>query len=74
MEKLKAGTHAAEVLDRTLKHLDDNKVNFETTEMVLGALLIPVKDREEFQNNAKANALLTREYRKPFVVPAESDI
>ena len=74
MEKLKAGTNAAEVLDRTLKHLDDNKVNFETTEMVLGALLIPVKDREEFQNNAKANALLTREYRKPFVVPAESDI
>ena len=29
--------------------------------------------REVFVNNAKANALLTREYRKPFVVPSESD-
>jgi hypothetical protein len=31
-------------------------------------------DKEQFVGNAAADAMLTREYRKPFVVPSEGKI
>jgi hypothetical protein len=40
----------------------------------LGRLLRLDGDRESFANDSQANALLTREYRKPFVVPSEAEI
>lgn len=74
LSKLKVHDNAQETLDRTVQHLLDNKVDLEKTKLVLGALLYPDSDREAFVNNSQANALLTREYRQPFVVPGESEV
>ncbi len=72
--KLKASDYAKEALDRTVQHLQENKVDLEQTKLVLGVELHADGDREAFADNADANAFLTREYRKPFVVPAESEV
>ena len=74
MGALKARDHALDALDRTLRHLADNKVDPDKTKIVLGESLAIAPGKEEFTGNAKANAFLTRDYRKPFVVPAESEI
>lgn len=74
MKGLKAAGHAADALDRTLSHLADNKVDPEKTKFVLGEVLAIAPGKEEFTGNAKANAHLSRDYRKPFVVPAESEV
>jgi hypothetical protein len=42
--------------------------------MTLGVKLEISPKGEEFVGNAKANKYLTREYRKPFVVPTEKEI
>jgi hypothetical protein len=49
-------------------------VDLEQTKLTLGALLQPDPEREVFLSNPRADAFLTREYRKPFVVPSESKI
>jgi len=74
LSKLKVHDNVQETLDRTLQHLGDNKIDLEATKLVLGAMLHPEPDRESFVDNPAANALLTREYRKPFVVPTESEV
>jgi len=63
-----------ETFDRMVQHLRDNKVDLEATKLILGTLLQPDARQEAFGDNSAANALLTREYRQPFVVPAESEI
>lgn len=65
---------AAATLDRTLGHLRENDVDIDATKLTLGAVLELEGDREAFVNNSQADALLAREYRKPFVVPSESEI
>ncbi len=72
--KLTVHENARETLDRTLEHLKENSVDPEQTKLTLGALLRLDPDREAFEGNPQTNAFLTREYRKPFVVPAESQI
>lgn len=72
--KLKARDDAHETLDRTLRHLGDNRVELDKTKMILGALLQPDAEQEAFVGNPQANALLSREYRSPFVVPTESQV
>ena len=72
--KLKMPDNAKETLDRTVQHLQDNKVDLQQTKLVLGVELHSDGDRESFADNPAANAFLTREYRQPFVVPAESDV
>jgi hypothetical protein len=42
--------------------------------VTLGSLLRIDPEREAFLDNERATALLNREYRRPFVVPAESEI
>src|SRR5207249_2644113 len=74
LSKIKVHENVVETLNRTLQHLADNKINLENTPLTLGAPLTLEADREAFVNNAEANALLTREYRKPFVVPSEREI
>jgi predicted dehydrogenase len=74
LSKLKVQDNSQETLDRTVQHLLDNKVDLEKTKLVLGVVLHPESDREAFVDNSQANAFLTREYRAPFVVPAESEI
>ena len=46
-----------------------NGVDLEKTQATLGAFLKMDPKRERFTNHKKANSLLTRDYRKPFLVP-----
>jgi hypothetical protein len=63
-----------ETFERTEKHLLANEVSLDKTPLTLGAYLRIDGDREAFAGNQAANDLLTREYRKPFVVPTEAEI
>ena len=71
---LKVHEDVAETFERTRKHVLDNGVDLEKTPLTLGATLRIQAEREAFADNDQANALLTREYRKPYVVPAENAI
>ena len=72
--KMKVHENVLETLDRTLAHLKENKVDLEATPLTLGSRLELVEGREEFAGRQDANEMLTREYRKPFVVPSEAEI
>jgi len=72
--RLKVHENVLETLDRTLDHLRTNKVDLATTPLTLGSLLEIEPGRETFKNSKRADELLTREYRKPFVVPSESEV
>ena len=74
MEVLKANENLAETFEEIRKHLADNGVDTAKTPLVLGPWLAIDSDQEKFGDHPEANALLTRDYRKPFVVPAERDI
>ena len=63
-----------ETLNRTVKHLEKNGVNLKKYPMSLGPMLKFDPEKEVFANNAKANALLTREYRDGFVCPRADQI
>ena len=58
-----------ETLDRTIAHLKENGIDLNETPMTLGAVLKMDAKTETFPNNAAANAMLTRKYRKGFEVP-----
>jgi len=49
--------------------LKDNGLRLEETTYRLGRWLELDPETEKFVNDPEANALLTRPYRKPFVVP-----
>ena len=63
-----------DTLARTRKHLAANGVDIEKTRLTLGPWLEFDPDNERFVGNEKASSMLTREYRKPFVVPSESEV
>ena len=63
-----------DTFERTRKHLADNGVDIAKSLLTLGPWLTFDPDKELFAANAEADALLTRHYRKPFVVPAEADL
>jgi predicted dehydrogenase len=60
----------AGTLERVLKHLKDNKVDLDKTKIRAGAQLAFDPKSETFIDNSSADAMLTRDYRKPFVVPS----
>jgi hypothetical protein len=66
---VKGNSDLAESLGRMEAHLGANMVDVYQTPMVMGAVLKMNPRTERFTNNHEANQLLTREYRKPFVVP-----
>jgi len=68
-EQIKANAVLTEAYGRVSTHLATNNVDLEKTPLTLGAPLEFDAKTESFPGNATANALLTREYRKPFVVP-----
>ena len=70
-EALKTNSAALETLARFEEHLGANDVKLDMTKATLGAFLQMDGKTERFLSNADANALLTREYRKPFVVPQQ---
>ena len=70
-EALKADSTALEAYGRMAEHLAANGVDLDKTRATLGEVLKMDPKTERFIGNSKANELLTREYRKPFVVPAK---
>jgi predicted dehydrogenase len=74
LTQLKLHDQVLETLDRTAQHLLDNNLDLKQTNLTLGPLLRVDSDLETFVKHPQADALLSREYRKPFVVPAESEI
>ena len=67
------GPDAVEAFDRFRGHLEANGVDFAKAEVVVGPWLEVDAETEQFVGSgdtvARANALLRREYRAPFVVP-----
>jgi len=63
-----------DTFERTRQHLAQNAVDIEKTPMTLGPWLEFDPDNERFVDNETANSMLTREYRKPFVVPSEGEV
>jgi hypothetical protein len=62
---------AYETLARMEEHLKDNKVPLDQTSYQLGAKLAFDPKTETFVDSKEANAMLTRQYRKGFEVPAK---
>ncbi|MBL9122611.1 MAG: Gfo/Idh/MocA family oxidoreductase [Planctomycetaceae bacterium] len=63
-----------ETFGRFVAHLNDNKVNLEGTPLNFGLQLAINPETESFVNNSQADAMLTREYRAPYVVPAAGQV
>jgi predicted dehydrogenase len=74
LKSLKTDPAAVEIFDSVRKHLADNKVDIETERLKLGPCLAIDSTAEKFIGNPAADALLTRQYRKPFVVPGPDAI
>lgn len=68
-DAIKNNKDAAEALGRMEEHLAANKVDLKTTPATLGAVLKIDPKTERIIGNDAASKLLTRDYRKPFVVP-----
>jgi len=58
-----------EALERMEEHLKENGYKLDATSLRVGPLLKVDASTERFLDNDEANQLLTRAYRKPFVVP-----
>jgi predicted dehydrogenase len=65
-------------LERMVAHLESSKepelVDLQKTPLSLGPKLTFDPEKETFPGNPQANKLLTRHYRKPFVVPAPGEV
>jgi predicted dehydrogenase len=68
-EQVRSNKDLAEALGRMETHLAANNVDLKNTPATLGAVLRMNPRKERFIGNSAANKMLTREYRKPFVVP-----
>jgi len=69
-EVVKKDDSALEAVDRMIDHLAvANEVDLKATPLTLGPALTMDTKAETFNGHAAANKLLTREYRKPYVVP-----
>jgi len=70
IEKEVAGNElAADSFQRMARHLEANEVDIQKDMLTLGPWLEMNPASERFTNNDHANELLTRDYRRPFVVP-----
>jgi hypothetical protein len=63
-----------ETFERTLKHLQENGVDPGKSMLALGPVLRLDPHEEKFIDHPAADAFLTREYRRPFVVPPEREL
>jgi GFO/IDH/MocA oxidoreductase family protein len=69
LEKIKGDRFAAESFERMKEHLAKNEVDVTKDQLTLGPPLKFDPKKEQFVDNDEANKMVTREYRKPFVVP-----
>ena len=70
LEKVKADKNAADSYGRMVEHLAQNGVDVAKDHLTLGEFLTMDPKTEKFIGNAEADKLLTRDYRKPYIVPA----
>lgn len=68
-EKIKGNREATDSLDRMVEHLAKNGVDVKKDQLSIGEFLKMDPKTEKFVKNAEADKQLTREYRKPYVVP-----
>jgi predicted dehydrogenase len=61
--------YAYEALGRTVDYLADNGIDVQKSGYTLGRKLVVDAKTESIVDDAEANALLTRDYRKPFAMP-----
>ncbi len=75
-KKLEGDSEASATFGRFSEHLAANKVDLDSTKASFGPDLTLDGKKEIFTGSHAdaANPMLTREYRKPFVVPAEKDV
>lgn len=75
-EKLGNNAERQETFERFAAHLTENKVDLGATKVTLGPDLKLDGAKEVFVGNLadKANPMLTREYRAPYVVPDEASL
>jgi hypothetical protein len=66
-----SNTEAAETMARMEKHLQANKVELDKAQVRVGRKLMIDNATERFIGDKQADAMLTREYRKGFEVPAK---
>lgn len=71
LERIQGDRLAAERFESMREHLERNGVDMSSTQITLGPWLKMDPKKERFIDNKEANALLTRDYRKPFVVPKD---
>ena len=74
LEALKGHEARLETFERVRQHLAANQIDIAKTPLTLGRLLKIDSEHERFVGCPEADAFLTRDYRKPFVVPAASEI
>lgn len=67
--KVRENADLAEAYGRMEEHLRANQVDLQQTPATWGAVLNLDVKRERFTSQTAANAMLTRPYRAPFVVP-----
>ena len=66
--------NSSATFDRMLEHLRDNDVDLKKYPIHVGKKLTLDPGTEKFVDDPDADRLLTRKYRKPFVVPESKDI
>ena len=72
LEKIKGDREATKTVERMYEHLKANEVDINMDKLAIGPVLKMDPKTEKFIGNAEADKQLTRDYRKPFVVPAIS--
>jgi predicted dehydrogenase len=73
VERIRARKELLDAYERFRDHLAANDVDLEKTPATLGPMLTMDSDTERFAGefSAEANRFVSREYREPFVVPAQ---
>ena len=69
-EAIRGSAVASETFERFAAHLEANGIDLASTRATLGPWLEIDPAAERFAGDERANRLLAREYRAPFVVPA----
>jgi predicted dehydrogenase len=74
LKDVKSPEHLQETYGRFTEHLAENKLDLEKTKIKFGLQLPIDSAKEKFVDNSAADALLTRDYRAPFIVPPAGQV